>query len=101
MDPGRIGDAQIMNSERGGVGHDRLSPAPQRPPDEVIMFALREIDELPEAIDAAIDARPVTLADLIVLRLVGVTVLKGLARSEVATLVRCPSPEPHTRRVFT
>lgn len=100
MDPGRIGDAQIVNSERGGVGDDRASLAPQRPAYEMIMFAWREIDELPKAIDTAIDARPVTVADLKVLRLVGVAVLKGLACGEVAALVRCPSPEPHTRRVF-
>ncbi|MEO3886015.1 hypothetical protein [Nonomuraea sp. B5E05] len=99
MNPRRVGDAQIVNSQRGGMGHDRTPLAPQCPADEVIMFALWEVGELVEAVEAAIDARPVAAAGLKVLGLVAVTVFESLRRREIATLECGSTPQSRPRRV--
>lgn len=98
VDLGGIGDTEIVDSECGGVGHHREPLTPQRPPDEIILFT-RKVDELPKAINAAIDTDPVAALYVEVLRLIGVAVLKSLGRGEVTTLMSRPTPEPHPRLV--
>lgn len=80
-----------VDGERTLVRDHALAPAPERPPDEVLVRARRPLGE---SEDAAADAKPVLVDGVVALGRIRVASPEGLAGGEVPCLGACDRYEP-------
>lgn len=73
------------------MGDHSPPPAPQRPAHQLFVALARQVGELPQPVERAVDHQPVAVLGVVALGLVGVPGLHRLRGGEVAAL---PSRDP-------